>query len=219
MKTDIQLQYDVTEQLRREPRVTLTDIQVAAIDGMVTLTGQVPTYREKCDAERATLRVAGVKDITDEIKVVPKAGHQREDSELADAVAKSLKWHVWVPSAVRASIENGWITLTGDVTWEFQLKAAANSVSHLPGVKGVSNNISIKPGVEPVEIQDAIERALKRNAEVDSENISVCADAGNVTLTGTIRSWDERQAAEQAAWNAPGVTEVHNKLEILSRVE
>ena len=219
MKTDVQLQNDVTEQLRCEPSVTSIGIQVAAINGMVTLTGQVPTYREKCDAERTTLRVAGVKDITDEINVVPQAGHQREDSELADAVAKTLKWHVWVPSVVRASIENGWITLTGDVKWEFQLKAAEDSVSHLHGVKRVTNNISIKPSIQPVEIQDAIERALKRNAVVDSENIFVSADAGKVTLTGTIYSQDERQAAEKAAWNAPGVTEVHNKLAILSRAE
>ncbi len=215
MKTDVQLQNDVTEQLWWEPRVTSIDIHVAARDGIVTLSGKVSTYREKCDAERATLRVEGVKDIADEIVVDPKEGHQRKDSELADAVAKSLKWHVWVPSVVRAAIENGWVTLMGDVAWEFQLKAAEDSVSHLPGVKGVSNNILIKPSAQPIEIRDAVERALKRNAETDADNISVRADGGYITLTGMVGSWHERQEAEQLAWNAPGVSKVQNDLEII----
>ena len=215
MKTDLQLKNDVMEQLQWEPRVTSIDIRVLARDGIVTLSGKVPTYREKCEAERATLRVEGVKDIADEIDVDPKEGHQGEDSELADMVAKSLKWHVWVPSEVRAAIESGWVTLMGDVAWEFQLKAAEDSVSHLRGVKGVLNNISIIPSAEPTLLKDAVERALKRNAEINTDKISVSADGGYVTLTGTVDSWHERQEAGQAAWNAPGVGKVQNNLAVL----
>jgi osmotically-inducible protein OsmY len=214
MKTDVQLRNDVIQELRWEPTVTATDITVATHDGVVTLSGRVPHYAEKAAAERATQRVEGVKAIAEEMEVHPVGFFDRKDSDIAQAVVTSLRWHVWVPSHIQATVENGWVTLTGCVKWEYERTAAKDSVSYLPGVKGVSNNITLKPTVQPTAVKDAIEKALKRNAEIDAAQIKVSADGGKVTLAGTVRSWDERDEARSAAWNAPGVTEVENELAV-----
>ena len=214
MKTDAQLKMDVIEELRWEPSVTASDINVATHDGVVTLSGTVPHYAEKSAAERATQRVEGVKAIAEEMEVHPTAAYQRKDSEIAEAVVNSLKWHVWVPSHVQATVENGWVTLTGCVTWGFQRNSAEDSVRYLPGVKGVSNAINLKPSVQPTAIKDLIVKALKRDAEIDAKNIDVLADGGKVTLAGTVTSWDEREEAATAAWSAPGVTSVENNISV-----
>ncbi|BBO34247.1 hypothetical protein PLANPX_3859 [Lacipirellula parvula] len=214
MAKDEKLKYDVIEELRWEPTVTATDISVSVKDGVVTLSGSVPHFAEKRAAERATQRVEGVKAIVEEMEVNLSGIHKRKDSEIAQSVVEALGWHVWVPSHVQATVENGWVTLTGTVTWGFQRTAAEDSVRYQSGVKGVSNNITLKPSVQPAAVKDAIEKALKRDAEIDAERIEVSADGGKVTLAGTVNSWDERGEASSAAWGTPGVTEVQNNLAV-----
>ena len=191
-------------------------IAVAATDGVVTLSGTVHTYAEKWAAERATQRVEGVKGIAEDLEVSPIGVHKHSDTEIAAAAVNALKWHVWVPNNIQATVEDGWVTLGGSVKWGYERTSAEDAVSFLPGVKGISNDISLKPSVKPAAIKDAIKSALKRDAEIDAENIDVLTDGGKVTLAGSVSSWDEREEAASAAWNAPGVYEVANDLVVSS---
>lgn len=214
MKTDIQLKQDVTEEIRWEPTVTSTDIDVTAENGVVTLSGTVPYFAEKWAAERAAQRVEGVKAIAEEIEVNLFGEHKRNDADVAKAVVSALRWHVWVPKEIQATVEDGWVTLTGTTHWGFQRTSAESAIRFLSGVKGVTNSITLKPSVEPTAVKDSIEKALKRNAEVDAEKVKVAADGGSVTLSGSVRSWDERTEIESAAWGTPGVTGVENTLTV-----
>jgi osmotically-inducible protein OsmY len=214
MKTDTQLRQAVIDELEWEPTVTSTDITVAAKGGVVTLSGTVPHFAEKCAAERAAQRVEGVKAIAEELEVSLFGIHKRSDTDVAEAVVTALRWHVWVPDTVQATIEDGWVTLTGSTKWGYERTSAADAVSYLSGVKGVTNNITMKPSLQPKAIKDAIQNALKRDAEIDAENISVSTDGGKVKLAGSVTSWGERDAAGDTAWNAPGVTAVENGLTV-----
>jgi osmotically-inducible protein OsmY len=212
MNIDAQMQKDVMEELKWEPSVTASEIGVSAENGVVTLSGTVPTFAEKWAAERAAQRVAGVKAIAMEIEIKPVGLHAKTDAEIAAIAAASLKSHVWVPTDIQATVRNGWVTLTGVVNWEFQQRAATDSVRFLAGVKGVSNNITVKPTIQPAAVKDAIEKALVRNAEIDAGTVKVAASGGAVTLSGSVRSWGEKNQAEAAAWNAPGVNSVQNDI-------
>lgn len=214
MKTDTQLKNDVMDELQWAPTVSSSDIKVSAHDGVVTLSGTVPHYAEKGAAERAAQRVAGVKAIAEEMEVNLDGIFKRSDTDVAQAVVSSLSWHVLVPSNVQATVENGWVTLSGHAEWQFERKAAGGAVAHLFGVKGVTNNIALQPSVKPSAVKDTIEKVLKRDAEIDAARISVSSDGGKVTLTGTVHSWDQRLEAGSAAWNTAGVTAVANDLVI-----
>jgi osmotically-inducible protein OsmY len=215
MKTDEQLQKDVLEELRWEPSITASAIGVCVDNGVVVLTGTVPTYAEKYAAEGAARRVAGVRAIAEEIQVKPSGLHKRSDQEVAETVVRTLQSHVWVPTDVQASVENGWVTLRGEVTWEFQRKAATNAVRYVSGVRGVSSEITIRPRELDARVEKAIEQALKRNAEIDASHIAVSAYRGKATLSGTVRTFAGRDRVEQVVWSAPGVTAIDNHLVVL----
>lgn len=213
MKADLQLQRDVAEELQWDPSINEKEIAVAAKDGVVTLRGTVGSYSEKFSAELAAERVTGVRALAQELTVQLPGEHIRDDADLAHAAANALNWDVQVPNdSITATVERGLVTLRGDVDWQYQKEAAGAAVRRLVGVKGVSNFIRLMPVVSTFNVQTKIESALKRSAEVEADRITVESRDGKVTLKGTVRSWSERRDAERAAWQAPGVREVDDRL-------
>jgi osmotically-inducible protein OsmY len=219
MRTDVQLQADVAEELRWDPSVSEKEITVAVESAIATLTGSVPTYAEKIAARHAAERVSGVRAVADELVVVAASSSlERTDAQIAAAAAMALDLHVQVPvERIRMSVSDGWIVLEGSVPWQFQRDAAAAAVRVLAGVRGVSNYIEVQPPVAtPADVSHRIENALRRSAELDCKHIVVQIADGQVTLRGTVRSWAERQDAERAAWSAPGVRAVIDRLLVAS---
>jgi osmotically-inducible protein OsmY len=217
MKTDLQLQQDVVEELKFEPSIREEEIGVATKDGVVTLTGFVDTYVERFTAERVAERVGGVKAIADEIKVKLPGTHQRTDTEIAHAAVNALRWDVQVPDdRIKISVDAGWIALDGETDWQYQKRAAEDAVRNLTGVKGVSNLISVKPKkVSTFEVGQKIKDSLRRHAERDANKVTIEAKDGRVTLRGVVSSFTERKDAEHAAWQAQGVTSVDDQIAVV----
>ena len=215
MSDDTQLQSSVLAELKWRPSVDSAHIGVTADDGVVTLTGQVQHYTEKLAAENAAKDVLGVKGIANDIKVEPEGSLKQSDKDIAAAAIGALKWDYEVPDGnVKVVVNDGWVTLDGTVDWQFQRDAADRCVRYLRGVVGVTNKISIKPSAKWIDVKIKIEDAFRRNADLDARRISVVTSDGRVTLTGTVRTWSERDAAVSSAWAAPGVTWVEDDLVI-----
>jgi osmotically-inducible protein OsmY len=214
-ETDMELRREVEKELEWDPSIDWRRIGVAVADGIVTLTGEVSSLTEKWYAERAVERVRGVRAIANDIEV--RTDGERSDTDIARSAADALRWNSVVPAEeVTAKVEKGWITLRGEVAYEYQRRAAERAVRHLPGVRGVTNLITVKPRVMPSNIKAQIEETFQRQAAFDANSIAVEVSGGEVTLRGKVRSWAERYEAEKAAWRAPGVTAVHNHITVES---
>jgi osmotically-inducible protein OsmY len=214
-RTDTQIQADVLAELKYEPRVQPNEIGVAVKNGIVTLTGRVDSYLKKWEAEEAAHRVRGVKAVANEIEVRLPTSSERTDSDLAAAAVRALEWDALINiDKLDVTVSKGWVTLKGSVDWQFQKDDAERVVRRLTGVTGVSNLITVKPRVNPADLKQRIEKALVRSAETDAQNITVEVDGSKVILKGTVKSWAEKQEAERAAFAAPGVLSVDNRITI-----
>ena len=212
MKANEQLKYDVEQALSWAPSVHAEQIGVSVKDGVVELDGHVGSYYEKWAAEQGALRVASVTSIASEIQVDLTAS--RTDEDIAKASAHHLQWNLLVPGSVKVKVTDGWVTLQGRVEWKFQRDEAERVIRPLLGVKGVTNEIQLKPKVSATGVKTRIEDALKRDAQIDANSISVETSGSTVTLRGSVQSWSEREEAEHVAYNAPGVSNVENRIEI-----
>jgi osmotically-inducible protein OsmY len=215
MKTDPQLKADVTAELHWEPAVNAANVGVAVKDGIVNLSGTLETHAEKLAAERAVRRVAGVRGIAMDIEVRLSPGHRRSDMEIAKAVADALAWHSLIPEdRVQAAVEDGWVTLTGEVDWGFQQASAEQCVQPLVGVRGLTNRISVKARPNAKSLSAEIEAAFERHARREARHIHVRIDGGIVTLEGKVDSLADHEAAIGTAWGTQGVTRVVDRLRV-----
>lgn len=216
MKTDIQIQKDVMDELKWQPFLNSSEIGVAVKNGIVTLSGIVDSFSKKLSAERATKKVSGVKAIAEDIQIGVSPVYRKTDTEIAEAVFNALKWHSAVPEEkVKIKVEDGIVTLEGEVEWEYQRMNARTAIQNLSGVRSVTNLITIKPNLNPFELEQKITEAFRRNATIDAGKVNVSTSGSKVILTGKVRSFAESEDAEDVAWAAPGVYHVENKLSIV----
>jgi len=216
MTTDTDIRRDVEAELHWDPDIDATDIAVAVKDGVVTLTGFVRSYGQKYEAEREAKKIKGVRGVANDIEVKLPALNERPDPDIArDAVEALTRELPYSSQHIKVTVRNGWITLEGAVEWRFQSQRAEDALRRVKGLKGVTNIVKVEPRTSPAEVRAKIEDALTRSAQLDAQKITVEADGGKVILRGTVRSWVERQEAERAAWRAPGVSHVDNRITIL----
>ncbi len=215
MKSDAQLKSEVLHELRCELSLNVKDITVQSHGGTITLSGTVKHFADKFAAERAAQRVLGVKAIAQHLVVAPSGIYALTDTQIAESVVQSLKSHVHVPDNIQAVIEDGWVTLSGEVPWTYQLQSAEDAIRFLAGVKGLTNNIILKSKAVAVEVCNEVAKALKRNAEIDASHIVVSGDQNTIYLKGSVHTWAERREACTVAWHSPGVRAVQNELEVI----
>ena len=214
--TDKDLKQHVQSALVWEPSLDASDIGASVDEGVVTLRGNVASYAERVTAERVALRVYGVKAVANDLVVRLVSGFERTDTEIAQAAVAALKWNTMVPSdRVTVTVTDGWLSLKGTLDWQYQKDAAGRAVRDLTGVKGVTNYIDVQPRVKTLDVREKIVEAFKRSAEIDARRVNVTATEGKVILSGNVHSFAERQEAERAAWAAPGVTQVEDRLTIV----
>lgn len=213
--TDLELKQHIENALEWEPSFDAADVGVTVEHGVVTLRGDVASYAARATAERTALRVYGVTGMANELRVRLDNDSHRTDTEIAQAAVNSLSWNTTVPkNRVTVLVTNGWVTLKGALDWQYQKEAAARAVRDIVGVRGVTNLVSVAPHVTPADVKAKIEAAFKRSAEIDARRVEVATQEGKVTLSGHVRSWGEREEAERAAWAAPGVTQVDDRLAV-----
>lgn len=214
--SDSSLRQDIIDELDFEPSIDAADIGVAVEDGVATLTGHVPTYAQKITVEDVVRRVKGVKGIAQQIEVRPFGTNRTADDEIAKRALSTINWNTAIPDdAVQVKVQEGWVTLMGKVEWQYQKTAAADAVRDLAGVVGVTNRIEIASRASAFDVKKRIEDALKRNAEIEAQAIRVnVLDGGKITLDGKVHAWSERRAAERAAWSAPGVKVVDDRITV-----
>lgn len=218
VRSDIDIQRDVLEELKWDARVQPNEIGVSVKNGVVTLTGWVDSYTKKWAAEEAAHRVRGVVAVANDIEVRLPVSSERTDAEIAEAVVRALEWDAFVPlDKIKVTVSKGWVTLEGEVEWQYQKQDAERVVRRLTGVRGVSNLVTVKPQTPPPsELKKRIEEALVRSAKLDAERIRVEVQGNKVILSGTVRSWAEKEEAERVAWLAPGVLSVDNRITVES---
>ncbi|MCH7411360.1 BON domain-containing protein [Belliella sp. DSM 111904] len=215
MKTNQELQRDVENAIKWEPLMHAAEIGVTAKDGVVSLTGIVDSYVKKMEAENATKKVLGVKAVVENIEVKFPSSWTKTDAEVANEVLAALKANYSVPNEnVKVKVEKGWVTLEGELNWNYQKEAALSATKYLTGVKGVTNSIRIKPTAHDRIEKDAVEKAIRRNWSIDSSDINVSVDGTTVTLKGTVGSWYEKEEAGRIAWNTPGIWHLKNELAV-----
>jgi osmotically-inducible protein OsmY len=215
MMSDTDILKDVTAELKMEPSLRDDDVAVGVRDGVVTLAGFVDSYADKWRAERIASKVKGVKAVVNDLEVRLPSSSQRPDPDVARAAVEALKWNILVPDdRIQVIVEDGWITLKGEVDWYYQKEEAERSVRNLTGVKGVSNLISVAQKPTPSDIKKRITDVLQRAAQFDAERVTVEVDGHKAILKGTVRSYAELKDIERAVRNAPGITEVENHLTV-----
>ncbi len=213
MKSDSEIERDVKDELAWNPDLDATNIAISVKNGVVTLAGFVKSYTDKYEAEAAAKRVAGVVGVANDLEVRLPSVDERPDPDIARDAVAAIKSQLPISSEhIKVVVKNGWITLEGQVEWQYQKSTAESAVRRIKGVKGVSNLIMLKPHTQPSEIKKKIQEAFRRNAEVDANRIVVETNGGEVILKGTVRSWIEREEAERVAWSAPGVTKVEDHI-------